>query len=59
MRRKRKGGYVRITAKFSSRCVCGQEIRAREPIYWHPEHKIVRCVACGFPSVALWIIKTK
>jgi hypothetical protein len=52
MTRKLKGGFVRITAKYASRCVCGQEIRAREAVYWHPELKLVRCSTCGPKSPA-------
>jgi hypothetical protein len=46
-------GFVRIKAKFSSNCACGKKIRAGKEIYWHPEHKLVRCVACGPKPPAL------
>jgi hypothetical protein len=42
-----KHGFVRMKARYPSRCSCGNRIRVGRQIFWHPESKQVRCGACG------------
>jgi hypothetical protein len=44
---RKKNGFVRMRAKHASRCECGNRIRIGKQIFWHQDHHLVRCAACG------------